>query len=274
MPCTATRREPASANARVTPRSSIAGTSAGDGSIVWASGRSSNSCPSGLPSGTGGSDVLAPNGHARRTSDAHAACGRHRPSVASSLLPSGLSPSAPCEGIHRRIHDGSWAGDAPWGAPPTTGRGFHPTPKARLVFVLCVDDTPCRILARMTLCARSTRTDGPVPSTLCTSRASGASCATHDAKLPVRRRLPRPCGPAHSGVQRADGRRLPGSARSPAGGIGRGFVRRDRLRDAYLVGASPWVRDDTAGGLGRAGPGGLVDGAAPFRPGGCAPGRG
>ena len=101
--------------------------------------------------GHGRSDVLAPNGHARRTSDAHAACGRHRPSVASSLLPSGLSPSAPCEGIHRRIHDGSWAGNAPWGPPPTTGRGFHPTPKARLVFVLCADDTPCRILVWMTL---------------------------------------------------------------------------------------------------------------------------
>ena len=49
---------------------------------------------------------------------------------------------------------------------------------------------------------------------------------------------------------------------------------RDGLWHAHVVGASPWIRDVAAGWLGRAGPGGLIDGATPLRPGGRAPGRG
>ena len=101
------------------------------------------SCPSGLPSGAGGERRTRAERSARRTSER--ARGRRRP-VRRRLVPSPIRTFTvgSLRGDPRHVADGSWAGGGPWDRHRPPVGGFPPTPKARLVSVLCADDTPCR----------------------------------------------------------------------------------------------------------------------------------
>jgi hypothetical protein len=118
----AIRREPSRSKLRETPRSSMASNSCASGHTVEA------------PGGEGRVGALGMGAQrSKATIGRHTVGGRLAPSLIRTMTVGSL------QGIHRhRVVDGSWAGG--WTnvrMPPTTGRGFHPTPKARLLCALC-----------------------------------------------------------------------------------------------------------------------------------------
>ena len=134
--CRATRRAPASGNARVTPRSSIAGVSTGEGVIVWLCRRSSNVLS--LRPAVRAREERRTRAERSRSTHLERARGRRRRPSGRRLVPSPIrtfTPSAPCKGIPSRSVTGRGLATVP-GTTTDHRSKFH-QPRRRGSYPCC-----------------------------------------------------------------------------------------------------------------------------------------